>query len=57
MGMGLDPVTFPGMVPLGGVHILETTKITIFSYKAISDIVFYISASYFLKFYVYQVDM
>ena len=52
MGMGLDPVTFPGMVPLGGVHILETTKITIFSYKAISDIVFYISASNFLKVFM-----
>ena len=34
MGMGLDPVTFPGMGSLKGKDVLETAKIAIFSLQS-----------------------
>ena len=43
MATGLDPVTFPGMGSVRGKYVFETTKIGIFSYKAISNIFFSVS--------------
>ena len=53
MGTGLDPVTFPGMGPLRGKYVSETDKKYRFSHnKAISNIVFCISASYLLEIFM-----
>ena len=49
---GLDPVTFPGMGPLKEKYVSETPKIAIFSYKAISNIFFCMSASYFIQMFM-----
>ena len=49
MSTVLDAVTFPGMGTLRVKYVSEMTKIAIFSYKAISNIFFCISASYFLE--------
>ena len=48
-GTVLDPVTFPGMGPLQGNMSRKRRQIAIFSYKAISNIFFCISTSYFLE--------
>ena len=34
MGTGLDPVTFPGMGPLSGKYVSETTKNSVFVIKS-----------------------
>ena len=52
MRMWLDPVTVPDMGPLSGNMHWKPPKLGTISYKAISNILFYISASYFLEMFM-----